>query len=65
MNLPVRRGTWPRRTELMIFYVEDEGKEKGEYLRVQAPFGLDAIVAEPEDEDVEQQHCEVQQKCYL
>lgn len=49
----------------MIFYVEDEGKEKGEHLRVHAPFGLDAIVAEPEDEDVEQQHCEVQQKCYL
>lgn len=65
MNLRGRIETWPRRTELMMLYVEDEGKEKGEHLRVHAPFGLDAVVAEPEDEDVQQQHCEVQEECDL
>ena len=43
-------------------YVEYEGKEEGEDLGMHAPFGLDAVVAQPEDEDVEQQHCEVQQE---
>ena len=46
-------------------YVEYEGKQKGEHLRMHAPLGLDSVVAEAEDEDVEQQHCEVKHECGL
>lgn len=47
---------------MKIGYVEDEGKEKGEYLRMHAPFGLDSVVAEAKDEDVEQQRCEIDEE---